>query len=100
MRKGLIVGYGFALVSLLAMQSCQDDPICPNGLSNGIDTTWVNDSTGGGNCGGPFLDSTWKGGGNGGGTPIDSTWSGGNGGTPIDSTWYGGGNPLDTLGGN
>jgi hypothetical protein len=83
MRKGLIVGYGFALVISFGMQSCQDDPITPNGNGNEIDTTWVNDTTGGGN---------------GGGTPIDSTWNGG--GTPIDSTWNGGGNPMDTLGGN
>lgn len=102
MRKGLIVGYGFALVISFGMQSCQDDPIIPNGNGNGIDTTWVNDTTGGGNGGGTPIDSTWNGGGNGGGTPIDSTWNGGGngGGTPIDSTWNGGGNPMDTLGGN
>jgi hypothetical protein len=102
MRKGLIVGYGFALVISFGMQSCQDDPITPNGNGNEIDTTWVNDTTGGGNGGGTPIDSTWNGGGNGGGTPIDSTWNGGGngGGTPIDSTWNGGGNPMDTLGGN
>jgi hypothetical protein len=89
MKKGLIVGYGFALVISFGMQSCQDDPITPNGTGtgNGIDTTWVNDTTGGGNGGGNPIDSTWNGGGNGGGTPIDTTGNGG-------------GNPMDTLGGN
>lgn len=95
MKRGMITVFGLAMVITLTLQSCQDDPIVPNGTGNTIDTTWVIDSTGGNNNN-PY-DSTYYGGGNG-GTPIDSTWNGG--GSPIDSTWYGGGNgsPIDSIG--
>jgi hypothetical protein len=101
MKKGLFLGYGLVVAVSLMMQSCQDDPILPNGGGNDIDTTWVSDSTnndpnGGG---GSPMDSTNTGG----GTQIDSTGfnGGGSGGNwiPNDSTG-GNGNPNDTLGGN
>jgi hypothetical protein len=99
MKRGTLIGYGLVLAIALSMQSCQDDPINPNsGCCNGIDTTWVNDSTdfGGGN--GNPIDSTDFGGGN--GTPTDSTDFGGGNGTPTDSTDFGGGNgnPADSIG--
>jgi hypothetical protein len=90
MKRGILMGYGLVLTITLSMQSCQDDPINPNtGGGNGIDTTWVNDST-------DIIEDP-SGGGN--GTPIDSTDLGGGNGTPIDSTGLGGGNgsPSDTI---
>lgn len=97
MKRGTLIGYGLVLAIALSMQSCQDDPINPNsGGGNGIDTTWVNDSTDFGS--GNPIDSTDFGGGN--GNPIDSTDFGGGNGTPTDSTDFGGGNgnPTDSIG--
>lgn len=82
MKKVVLVGYAMVASVTMLLQSCQDDPIVPNSGGNGVDTTWVIDSTGN----------------NGGGNPIDSTNWGGNG-NPNDSTIWGGGNgnPGDTL---
>jgi hypothetical protein len=112
MKKGVLTGYALVAAIAFLMQSCVDDPILPNGgCGGGIDTTWVNDSTGnngdpnGGGNGTPD-DSTYWGGGNG----TDSTdWNGGDpsgggngGGSTGDTTIWNGGNgdPTDTIGGN
>jgi hypothetical protein len=86
MKRVTLIGYGLVLAIILSMQSCQEDPIIPNnGGGNGVDTTWVNDSTdfGGGNE-----------------NPSDSIDFGGGNGTPTDSTDFGGGNgnPADSTG--
>lgn len=74
MKRGILFGYGFVLTIALSMQSCVGDPITvPTDPSDGIDTTWVNDST-----------DTGVGGDN----PIDSTDIGG--GDPSDSILFGG----------
>jgi hypothetical protein len=86
MKKLVLVGYVMIASVTMFLQSCQDDPIVPNGVGSEIDTTWVSDSTGN------------NGGGN--GNPIDTTGNNGGGnGNPIDSTNWGGGNgnPGDTL---
>lgn len=96
LKKGAIVITYFSFVGVLFfMNSCQDDPILPNGGGDEIDTTWVSDSTdnGGGNGGSEPIDSTGNGGGNGGENPIDSADFGGNGGEPTDSIF------IDSLGG-
>lgn len=98
MRKLMLLGYGALLGIALLTQSCEDDPIFPNGEGGDSDTTWVNDSTDfDGNDDGNIDDSTnWDGGGN----VDDSTdWNGGDG-TIDDSTNWGGGDPGDSLGGN
>ncbi len=85
MKKVVLIGYAMVASVTMLLQSCQDDPIVPNGGGNGVDTTWVIDSTGN------------NGGGN--GTPGDSTNTGGGNENPGDSTIWGGGNgdPGDTL---
>ena len=108
MKKiALVTSYFAVLAIVFSLNSCQDDPITPNGNGgSNVDTTWVDDSTswdpnGGGNN--PY-DSTYGGGGN----PCDSTYGGGNT-NPNDSTFWnpndsinggGGSNPSDSTGWN
>lgn len=45
-RRIFLVSYVLVTGLTLTLQSCQDDPIIPNTSStNGVDTTWVSDST-------------------------------------------------------
>ena len=85
MKKVVLFGYAMVASVTMLLQSCQDDPIVPNGGGNPADTTWVTDTTGN------------NGGGN--GNPIDTTnWGGGNGNSGDSTIWGGGnGNPGDTL---
>lgn len=99
MKKSIYMfGYAGVLAAAISLQSCNDDPIVPDGggCGDGTDTTWVDDST---NTNGGGEDSTYTGGGT---DPGDSTggWSGG--GDPGDSTgWSGGGDvPGDSTGWN
>lgn len=83
MKKiALATSYFAVLAIVFSLNSCQDDPITPNGSGgSNVDTTWIDDST------------SWNpnGGGN---NPNDTIYGGG--GNPCDST-YGGGNPNDTI---
>lgn len=80
MKKAIITfGYFTIVGSLIFLNSCQDDPICPNpGDPNPTDTTWIYDST----------DY------NGNGNQIDSSFCGNNG--YIDSSYFGN-NPTDSI---
>lgn len=93
MKKSIYMfGYAGVLLAAICLQSCNDDPIIPNGggCGNGGDTTWVEDST---DTNGGDGDSTYNGGGT---DPGDSTggWSGGGGDVPGDSTGWNGDSTL------
>lgn len=95
MRKSVYMfGYAGVLLAAISLQSCNDDPIVPDGGCGGglTDTTWVDDSTNTNGGGDNPCDSTdWNGGGD---NPNDSTdWSGG-GDVPGDSTGWNGDSTL------
>ena len=114
MKKSiLITSYGTLLTIAIFLTSCSKDSIVPPGGSQlKMDTTWVDDSTGGFNFdflphgnSGVWNDSTWTNpndsivGNPGGVGPIDSIWINvtPHGGSNVwDSTWV---NPNDSLGG-
>jgi hypothetical protein len=88
MKKAAISMYILLAGSMFVFQSCEDDPICPNGNDgNDNDSTWIYDSTF--YNGDPNQD------------PYDSTGNNNNGNDPLDSlNWGGGTDPNDSLGGN
>lgn len=105
MKKIVLATSYFAVLTLVfSLNSCQDDPITPNGNGgSNVDTTWVDDSTTWNPNGNNPNDTIYGGGGN----PCDSTYGGnsnpndtiygGGGSIPSDSTGW---NPSDSLGGN